>query len=155
MALKDTVNAFRQDPTMYYIIQSRAQLYCKLNTGPLDMKIMFPLKSYFQFCFQKNSPTTLACLFAPKASFIDFAFRPLLLALVLVELQVTLTKNWTEKLLERPSICYIFEKLKVQGCQIWHSHVSIPFNSAAAHSAYPHNAKKALYVIILCEIPEN
>ena len=79
----------------------------------------------------------------------------LLLALVLVELQVTLTKNWTEKLLERPSICYIFEKLKVQGCQIWHSHVSTLFTSAAAHSAYPHNAKKALYVIISCEIPEN
>ena len=49
---------------------------------------------------------------------------------------------------ERPNICYIFEKLRVQGCQIWHSHVSIPFNSAPAHSTRPHNAKKALYVII-------
>ena len=43
---------------------------------------------------------------------------------------------------ERPNICYIFEKLSVQGCQIWHSHVSIPFNSAPAHSTRPHNAKK-------------
>ena len=31
---------------------------------------------------------------------------------------------------ERPNICYIFEKLRVQGCQIWHSHVPIPLNSA-------------------------
>ena len=44
-------------------------------------------------------------------------------------------------MLERPNICYIFGKLKVQGCQIWHSHVLIPFNSAAAHSTRPHNAK--------------
>ena len=56
---------------------------------------------------------------------------------------------------ERPNICYIFEKLSVQGCQIWHSHVSMPFNSAPAHSTRPHNAKKALYVIISAEIPEN
>ena len=56
---------------------------------------------------------------------------------------------------KRPNICYIFEKLSVQGCQIWHSHVSIPFNSAPAHSTRPHNAKKALYVIISAEIPEN
>ena len=44
---------------------------------------------------------------------------------------------------ERPNICYIFEKLGVQGCQIWHSHVSMPFNSAPAHSTHPHNAKKS------------
>ena len=56
---------------------------------------------------------------------------------------------------ERPNIFYIFEKLSVQGCQIWHSHVSIPFNSAPAHSTRPHNAKKALYVIISGKIPEN
>ena len=56
---------------------------------------------------------------------------------------------------ERPNICYIFEKLSVQGCQIWHSHVVIPFNSPPAHSTRPHNAKKALYVIISAEIPEN
>ena len=31
----------------------------------------------------------------------------------------------------------------------------MPFNSAAAHSTRPHNAKKALYVIISAEIPEN
>ena len=43
---------------------------------------------------------------------------------------------------ERPNICYIFEKLSVQGCQIWHSHVSMPFNSAPANSTRPHNAKK-------------
>ena len=45
-------------------------------------------------------------------------------------------------MLEIPNICYIFGKLGVQGCQIWHSHVSIPFNSASAHSTRPHNAKK-------------
>ena len=45
-------------------------------------------------------------------------------------------------MLERPNICYIFEKLGIRGCQIWHSHVSIPFNSAPAHSTRPHNAKK-------------
>ena len=56
---------------------------------------------------------------------------------------------------KRPNICYIFEKLGVQGCQIWHSHVSMPFNLAPAHSTRPHNAKKALYVIISAEIPEN
>ena len=47
-----------------------------------------------------------------------------------------------DKILKRPNICYIFEKLRVQGCQIWHSYVSIPFNSAPAHSTRPHNAKK-------------
>ena len=31
----------------------------------------------------------------------------------------------------------------------------MPFNSAPAHSTRPHNAKKALYVIISAEIPEN
>ena len=46
-------------------------------------------------------------------------------------------------MLQRPNICYIFEKLRVQRCQIWHSHVSIPFNSAPAHSTHPHNAKKS------------
>ena len=46
---------------------------------------------------------------------------------------------------ERPNICYIFEKLRVQGCQIWHSHVSMPFHSAPAHSTRPHNAKKKLF----------
>ena len=45
---------------------------------------------------------------------------------------------------ERPNICYIFEKLSVQGCQIWHLHVSIPVNSAPAHSTRPHNAKNPL-----------
>ena len=49
---------------------------------------------------------------------------------------------------EKPNICYIFEKLRVQGCQIWHSHLSIPFNSATAHST-------RLYVIISVEIPGN
>ena len=46
------------------------------------------------------------------------------------------------KMLERPNICYIFEKLGVQGCQIWHSHSLFPFNSAPVHSTCPHNAKK-------------
>ena len=52
-------------------------------------------------------------------------------------------KKLNRKMLERPKICYIFEKLSVQGCQIWHSHVSMPFNSAPAHSTRPHNAKKS------------
>ena len=43
---------------------------------------------------------------------------PLLLALVLVELQNTSKKKLNRKMLERPNICYIFEKLRVQGCQI-------------------------------------
>ena len=81
--------------------------------------------------------------------------EPLLLALVLVELQNTCKKKLNRKMLERPNICYIFEKLRVQECQIWHSHVSIPSRSAPAHSTRPHNAKKALYVIISAEIPEN
>ena len=42
----------------------------------------------------------------------------LLLALVLVELQNTSKKKLNRKMLERPNICYIFEKLRVQGCQI-------------------------------------
>ena len=79
----------------------------------------------------------------------------LLLALVLVDLQNTCKKKLNRKMLERPNICYIFGKLGVQGCQIWHSHVSIPFNLAATHSTRPHNAKKALYVIISGEILEN
>ena len=79
----------------------------------------------------------------------------LLLPLVLVELQNTFKKKLNRKTLEQPNICYIFEKLRVQGCQMGHSHVSIPFNSAPAHSTRPHNAKKALYIIISPEIPEN
>ena len=41
-------------------------------------------------------------------------------------------------------ICYIFEKLRVQGCQIWHSHVSIPFNSApqCKKSSLRHNFRR-------------
>ena len=54
----------------------------------------------------------------------------------------TCKKKLNRKMLERPNICYIFEKLGVQGCRIWHSHVSIPFNSAPAHSSRPQNAKK-------------
>ena len=73
----------------------------------------------------------------------------------LVELQNTCEKKLNRKILERPNKCYIFEKLRVQGCQIGHSYVSIPFNSTPAHSTRPHKAKKALYVIISAEIPEN
>ena len=62
----------------------------------------------------------------------------LLLALVLVELQNTCKKNEQKNAC---NICYIFEKLRVQECQIGHSHVSIPFNSTPQY-------KKALYVII-------
>ena len=42
----------------------------------------------------------------------------LLFALVLVELQNTGKKKLNRKMLERPNICHIFEKLGVQGCQI-------------------------------------
>ena len=66
----------------------------------------------------------------------------LMLALVLVELQNTCKKKLNRKTLKQPKICYIFEKLRVQGCQIGHSHVSIQFNSAPAHSTHPHNVKK-------------
>ena len=54
----------------------------------------------------------------------------LLLALVLVKLRNTCKKEMNRKKLEGPNICYIFEKLVVQGWQIWHSQVSIPFNSS-------------------------
>ena len=50
-------------------------------------------------------------------------------------------------MLERLNVCYIFWKA-------WGSRMSIPFNSAPAHSTCPHNAKKARYVIISDEIPE-
>ena len=41
----------------------------------------------------------------------------LLLALVLVKLQNTCKKKLNRKMLERPNVCYIFEKLRVHGCQ--------------------------------------
>ena len=71
--------------------------------------------------------------------------QALLLALVLVKLRNTCKKEMNRKKLERPNICYIFEKLVVQGWQIWHSQVSIPFNSSP-------QCKKALYVIIAGEM---
>ena len=80
---------------------------------------------------------------------------PLLLWAEKTREQNTCKSDLNRIMTERPNICYIFEKLSVQGCQIWHSHVSMPFNSAPAHSTRPHNAKKALYVIISAEIPEN
>ena len=39
----------------------------------------------------------------------------LLLALVLVKLRNTCKKEMNRKKLERPNICYVFEKLVVQG----------------------------------------
>ena len=42
----------------------------------------------------------------------------LLLMMLLVEFQNTCKKKLNRKMLERPNICYIFEKLRVQGCQI-------------------------------------
>ena len=42
----------------------------------------------------------------------------LLLVMVLVELQNICKKKLIRKKLERPNMCYIFEKLMVQGCQI-------------------------------------
>ena len=53
-----------------------------------------------------------------------------------------LSKKKLNRNLKDPT-CYIFEKLGVLWCQMWHSHVSIPFNSAPAHSTRPHNAKKS------------
>ena len=60
--------------------------------------------------------------------------------------------------IKNQQILYFF-KLGVQRCQIWHSHVKkgdlqyIPM--CQSHSTRPHNAKKALYVIISGDIPEN
>ena len=44
--------------------------------------------------------------------------HPLLLVMLLVDLQNTCKKKFNRKMLERPNMCYIFEKLGVQGCQI-------------------------------------
>ena len=68
---------------------------------------------------------------------------PLLLWAEKTREQNTCKSDLNRIMTERPNICYIFEKLSVQGCQIWHSHVSMPFNLAPAHSTRPHNAKKS------------
>ena len=39
-------------------------------------------------------------------------------------------------MLERPNTSYIFEKMGVQGCKIWHSHVSIPLNKKLFTSSF-------------------
>ena len=39
---------------------------------------------------------------------------------------------------ERPNICYIFEKLSVQGCQIWHSYVSLMQSVSSLLLPLPH-----------------
>ena len=54
----------------------------------------------------------------------------LLLALDSARFEFKLKMRLNRRMPERPNICYIFEKLRVQGCQIWHSHVPIPLNSA-------------------------
>ena len=90
-----------------------------------------------------NDPSLRDFLLGLKTwNFIDA--EPLLLALVLVKLRNTCKKEMNRKKLERPNICYIFEKLVVQGWQIWHSQVSIPFNSSPGHSTRPQNAKKTV-----------
>ena len=97
-----------------------------------------------EFFLQRNAIIPLKPFEKAKTQSNEIDISPsLLLALVLVELQNTCKKKLNGKMLERPNTCYIFEKLRVQGCQIWHSHVSIPFNSAAAHSTRPHNAKRS------------
>ena len=70
--------------------------------------------TFCQFCF----PNSLQCLLLLGAVHIS-----LLLVMLLVELQNTCKKGWTEK---RSNICYIFEKMRVQGFQIWHSHSTRP-----------------------------
>ena len=40
----------------------------------------------------------------------------------------------------RPNICYIFEKLRVQGCQIWHSRVSHEFKESTMNPRFPSSA---------------
>ena len=55
-----------------------------------------------------------------------FVFEPLLIVTVLVQLQNICKKKLNRKMLERPIICYICEKLRVQGCQIGHSHSTRP-----------------------------
>ena len=121
---------------------------------PVSWKFWFPgVISLTMDCCSTQSKIT-PCNAALENHFelpnlsLKVVLHPLLLALVLVELQNTCKKKLNRKMLERPNICYIFEKLRVPRCQIWHSHVSIPFNSAhsiqlgPAHSTRPHNAKK-------------
>ena len=79
----------------------------------------------------------------------------LLLVLNSARFKFTLKMRLNRKMIKIPNTCYIFEKLSVQRCQIWHSYVSIPFNWAPAHSTRPNNAKEALYVIISGEISDN
>ena len=72
----------------------------------------------------------------------------LLLVMLLVELQNTCKKGWTEK-----KIQYMLYFWKDEGSRM--SNMTFPFNSAADHSTFAHNAKKSLNVIISGEIPEN
>ena len=65
------------------------------------------------------------------------ALYSLLLALDSARFEFTLKMRLNRKMLETHNICYIFGKLSVQGCQIWNSHVSIPFNLAPAHLTRP------------------
>ena len=64
--------------------------------------------------------------------------------MVLVRLQNTCKKKLNRKMFERPNICYIFEKLWVQGCQIY-----MTFPMCQSHSTRPQPI-----VIISGEIPE-
>ena len=92
------------------------------------------------FCIRQFEPTHTASSLCAVNVFV----LSLLLALVLVKLRNTCKKEMNRKKLERPNICYVFEKLVVQGWQIWHSQVSIPFNSSPGHSTRPQNAKKSV-----------
>ena len=61
----------------------------------------------------------------------QYCCTALLLAQVLVKLQNT-CKKLNRKMLKRPNICYIFEKLGVQGCQIY-----MTFPMCQSHSTRP------------------
>ena len=114
--------------------------------------------SLFSSTFHVKRPVSgYACL---KLKFLCKRYSPCILFnwIDKVEFQNTCKKSWTEKCLKYPTYAIFFKRslsLGVQGCQIWHSHVLIPFNSAPAPPTRPHNAKKALYAIISAEIPEN
>ena len=82
----------------------------------------------------------LYLLYALSNTHIQYTLQ---LALDSVRFEFTLKMRLNRIMTERPNICYIFVKLSVQGCQTYHSYVSIPFNSAPAHSTRPHNGKRS------------
>ena len=60
------------------------------------------------------------------------------LALNSARFEFTLKMRLNRIMTERPNICYIFEKLSVQGCQIWHSYVSLMQSVSSLLLPLPH-----------------